>query len=442
MSEPVELDIETDVEDEVPTAIPLTEPADGTPPVVVTEASLSITIDSLASGTGPIAVDAERAGGYRYTQGAFLLQFRRAGSGTHLIDPVPLSDLSALNDALVGTEWVLHAAPQDLPCLAELNLLPSQLFDTEVAARLLGKPRVGLAALVESELGLALAKEHSAVDWSKRPLPEPWLRYAALDVEVLVELRDILEQELREVDRWEWAQEEFEYLRTAPEKPTRPDRWRKTSGIHRLRAPAQLALVRELWVERDRIARTRDIAPGRTLADSAIAAAATANPESQESLAKLPAFSGRGARRNLDAWWSAIKRARSLTVDQLPGRATPSSGPPPHRSWPDRDPGAAARLTQARNALAAISATTGIAAETLLTPATVRALCWTPPEDLSASSVAEALTELGARRWQIAICARAFSEAFIELRDKPPASSDGDEQNAELEETSTPTVTS
>ncbi len=404
---------------DAPIATPLTEPADGTPVVVMTQADLYEVIETLRSGTGPIAVDAERAGGYRYSQGAYLLQFRRAGSGTHLIDPIPLPDLSALGEALTDTEWVLHAAGQDLPCLAELGLAPAQLFDTEVAARLLGKPRVGLGALVENELGLALAKEHSAADWSKRPLPESWLRYAALDVEVLVELRDILETQLRQRNRWDWAQEEFEYLRITPAKPTKPDRWRRTSGIHRLRTPTQLVLVRELWLERDRIARARNTAPQRTLADAAIAAAASANPPSRELLAKLPAFSGRNAQRNLDAWWNALQRARAMTGDQLPDRVLSSSGPPAYRSWPDHNPAAASRLSQARAVLATLTDQVGVAAESLLTPATVRLLCWEPPEDLGELSIADALEELDARPWQIALCVGPLSVAFCQLRDKP-----------------------
>src|SRR5699024_8762752 len=145
-------------------------------------------IGALRSGAGPVAIDAEPASGYRYGERAYLVQVRREGAGTALIDPVPCSDLSELSVALSDTEMVLHAAHQDLPCLTEINLRPSRLFDTELAGRLLGYQKVGLGAMVERLLGLRLAKEHSAVDWSQRPLPKDWLRYAALDVEILVEL--------------------------------------------------------------------------------------------------------------------------------------------------------------------------------------------------------------------------------------------------------------
>src|SRR5699024_7636806 len=128
-----------------------------------------------------------------------------------------------------------HAANQDLPCLADVGMRPAALFDTELAARLLGYERVGLATMVAGELGLELAKEHSAADWSIRPLPEDWLRYAALDVEVLVELRAKLAAELADAGKLDWAAQEFEAVRTAPPPPPRRDPWRRTSGSHQVR---------------------------------------------------------------------------------------------------------------------------------------------------------------------------------------------------------------
>src|SRR5258708_658735 len=191
------------------TVEPLLEPRDARPRLVETLDALRAAIEAVAAGTGAVAVDAERASGFRYGHRAFLVQFRRKGSGTVLIDPVACPDLSRLDAALASTEAVLHAASQDLPCLAALGYRPRQLFDTEIAGRLLGCPRVGLATMVESMLGLGLEKTHSAADWSTRPLPKEWLRYAALDVEVLVELRDVLAQQLAEQGKTEWAWQEF-----------------------------------------------------------------------------------------------------------------------------------------------------------------------------------------------------------------------------------------
>lgn len=392
----------------------LTHPAEGVPPVIEESPALTLAVAALARGSGPVAIDAERAGGYRYDQRAYLIQLRREGSGTHLIDPIPFADLAELNAALADCEWILHAASQDLACLAELLLTPTKLFDTEVAARLLGRDKVGLATLAETELGFSLAKEHSAADWSQRPLPESWLRYAALDVELLVDLRSVLVADLERLDRMEWANQEFEYLRTAPAKAPRVDPWRRTSGIHKIRNARQLAIVQQLWLQRDRLARDRDIAPGRVLPDAAIAAAAIAKPKTLAELAALKNFQGRGTRRRIDYWWEPIAHANSMPESDLPDPQRPSEGPPPPRSWTDRAPVAASRLARTRAALTALSEELGVPTENLLTPDTVRRLCWSPPTIIDASSVTEFLQTQGAREWQVRLCHDALVTALCE----------------------------
>ena len=267
---------------------------------------------------------------------------RRAGAGTALVDPIPLrSDLSALAPALTGPEWVLHAANQDLPCLAEVGLAPAQLFDTELAGRLLGLPRVGLGPMVEQLLGLALEKGHGAADWSRRPLPEDWLVYAALDVEVLITLRDVLAGLLDEQGKLEWARQEFEAVRTAPPPAPRAEPWRRTSGVHRVRKPRALAAVRSLWEARDRLAAERDIAPGRVLPDAAIVDAATVAPAT-----------ARGARRAARLPRAGAAAAhRLLVLGAHPGRAVstpPSSPAPPRRATAHRPSPAGPTATRPR----------------------------------------------------------------------------------------------
>ena len=117
-------------------------------PLVDTPEALNLCLDSLTSGKGPVAFDAERAHGHRYWPRAYLFQIRREGSGTWLIDPIALkqdedTNLGRLTDACADAPWIIHAASQDLPCMMEVGIRPSVLFDTELAGRLLGAPAVG-----------------------------------------------------------------------------------------------------------------------------------------------------------------------------------------------------------------------------------------------------------------------------------------------------------
>jgi ribonuclease D len=392
-------------------AVPLLEPRGGIPPVVEDDAALAQVVERFAVGTGPVAVDAERASGYRYSQRAYLVQLRRGDAGTALIDPIACPDLSGLSEALADAEWVLHAANQDLPCLSGVGMRPTRLFDTELAARIAGYERVGLGTMAEIVLGQQLAKEHSAADWSRRPLPEAWLRYAALDVEILVDLRDALEGELSRQGKLTWAEEEFAAILRAEPPAPRADPWRRTSGIHRLRTRRQLALVRALWHARDDHARRRDIAPGRLLPDSAIVAAAAATPTTAEALSRLPGWGGKATRRLVPAFWPVIEAALAEADQALPRPSLAGDGPPPASRWPDRDPAAAARLAAARAGIGAIAARHGLPVENLLSPDLVRRLTWTPPEP-SATAVAATLRAGGAREWQVALTAETLAEAL------------------------------
>ncbi|WP_300611183.1 HRDC domain-containing protein, partial [Trebonia sp.] len=315
--------------------VDLVEPADGLPPVTSTPGELAAAVGRLAAGSGPVAVDAERASGYRYGQKAYLVQLRREGAGTVLIDPIACPDLSGLDAALAGAEAVLHAASQDLPCLAEVGYRPRQLFDTELAGRLLGYPRVALGTMLEEVLGYRLAKEHSAADWSLRPLSEEMLRYAALDVEVLIELRHALAAQLAAQGKAEWARQEFAAVASAALPQPRPDPWRRTSGIHKVRSRRGLAVVRELWEARDAIARDADLSPRRILSDQAIVEAARQLPASLPQLDNISGFVARNARRHGARWLAAVRRARELPDGELPevtgpaavGRLAAGSGP-------------------------------------------------------------------------------------------------------------------
>ena len=395
-----------------PEPTPLLHPTGGIPAISVTAGEIEVAAQLLDRGSGPFAVDAERASGFRYSNRAYLIQIRRAGAGTVLIDPVshgadPLTALRPVAEVLAGDEWILHSADQDLPCLAEVGMRPAALYDTELAGRLAGFDRVNLATMAERLLGLGLAKGHGAADWSKRPLPTEWLNYAALDVELLIPLRAAISDVLAEQGKTAWAAEEFDYLRTfkagdaagelAP--AARRERWRRTSGIHRVRNRRGLAAVRELWTARDRIAQRRDIAPRRVLPDSAIIDAAIADPKTVDDLVALPVFGGRNQRRSADVWFAALEAARQS--QDSPDEAEPPNGPPPPARWSRRKPEAAARLEAARAALAEVSQRVAVPTENLVSPDLVRRLCWDwkgAPDPVEA--VEEFLCAGHARAWQ------------------------------------------
>lgn len=366
---------------------------------------------ALAAGTGPVAVDVERASGFRYSQRAYLIQVFRREAGVFLFDPTTIEDFGPLQAAIGDAEWVFHAASQDLPSLRERGLEPPVIFDTELGSRLLGHERVGLGAVVEQTLGITLAKAHSAADWSTRPLPASWLEYAALDVEHLIDVRDVLVAELEEQEKTEFARQEFQAVLDRQPKPAREDPWRRLSGLHTVRGRRSLAVARALWQAREDYAREQDIAPGRLVPDRALVAAVLADPSSKQALAAIKEFNGRASRTQLDRWWNAIVEGRAST--DLPADRVPSDTLPPPRAWADRNPEADRRLKAARPAVEARAEELRMPTENLLTPETLRRLSWAPPADLTVENVSAALTELGARPWQIDQTAQVIVDSFV-----------------------------
>ena len=367
----------------------------------------------LAGGSGPVAVDVERASGFRYSQRAYLVQVFRRGAGGFLFDPPAIGDFTALQAAIGDVEWVLHAASQDLPSLREIGLLPPSIFDTELASRLLGRERVGLGAVVEETLGITLAKAHSASDWSTRPLPQAWLEYAALDVEHLIDVRDVLAADLVEQGKVAFAAEEFEAVRTRLPKPAAADPWRRLSGLHTVRGRRALAVARALWISREEFARAEDVAPGRLVPDRALVAAVLADPATKQDLARVKEFNGRASRTQLDRWWAAFEEGRAAT-DLPPERGTGGDSLPPPRAWADRNPAADKRLKAARPVVEAHAEQLAMPTENLLTPELLRRVAWNPPEPVTADGVGRALADLGARPWQIAETAQMIADAFVE----------------------------
>ncbi|MGN7950009.1 HRDC domain-containing protein [Microbacterium sp. 22215] len=371
---------------------------------------------ALAAGTGPVAVDVERASGFRYSQRAYLVQVFRRDAGVFLFDPPALGDFSPLQEAIGDVQWIFHAASQDLPSLRELDLLPPSIFDTELASRLLGHERVGLAAVVENTLGITLKKEHSAADWSTRPLPAAWLEYAALDVLHLIDVYEALEAELEEQGKTEFAAEEFAATLTRLPKPPREDPWRRLSGLHQVRGARNLAVARSLWQAREAFAQDQDVSPGRLVPDRSLIAAVLANPQSKQALAGVKDFQGRASRTQLDRWWQAFVDGRA--TEELPRERVPSDALPPPRAWSDRNPEADARLKAARPVIEATAEELGMPTENLLTPDYLRRVAWDVP-GTTPEAIGDALAALGARPWQIAQTAQKIADAFVEAAQTP-----------------------
>ncbi|MFC7927652.1 ribonuclease D [Microbacterium laevaniformans] len=390
--------------------------------VITDAAGLAAAATALAAGTGPVAVDVERASGFRYSQRAYLIQVYRRDAGVFLIDPPAVGDLSPLQDAIGGITWILHAASQDLPSLREEHLEPPQIFDTELAARLLGHERVGLGAVVEDALGITLAKAHSAADWSTRPLPQPWLEYAALDVLHLVDVFDVLRDELEEQGKTDIAAQEFETVRTRPVKPAREDPWRRLSGLHTVRGRRALAVARALWIAREEYAREQDTSPGRLVPDRALVAVVIADPKTKQDLARVKDFTGRASRSQLDRWWAAIEAGRADPA--LPAERASGDGMPPPRAWAERNPAADLRLKAARPLVEQLAVELRMPTENLLTPDTLRRVAWAPPAEIDPASIGHALAAHGARPWQIEATAAVIAGAFVESVQTAEAASD------------------
>ena len=404
-----QLTVET--KDEVPTELPLRAVSVAPVYYVDTEDELLGAIENLKLGSGYLGIDAERASGFKYSSRAYLIQVHRTGSDVFLIDPIPLSETqtwSKLAELCNSVPWILHAATQDLACLNEVGLVPTELIDTELGSRILGLPRVGLGAACEQLLGFRLAKEHSAADWSIRPFPNAWLNYAALDVDVLPDLARVLMEQLEIAGKADQANQEFHHLLSFKPKPQDPNRWRSMSGLHDVKDPQRLAIARELWLARDELAQRLDVSPGRLVPDSSIVALVKSKVTSRSELASLSSFNGRASRTYLDTWWEAF--SKGLNARDLPPLKLPHTGIPNHRNWANRYPEADARLQALKPVMSELALELEIPSENILQPDLMRKIAWEPAEDIAAQ-----LLEYGARSWQVEAVSQRFTDALATL---------------------------
>ena len=377
-----------------------------------TQATFDALFGELQTSSPVIAIDAERASSFRYTSKAYLVQIKVGKQSAIVFDPINLTDFNALTSSVHKSLVLIHSATQDLECLRELGIAPQHLFDTELAAKLLGKPKVGLQALLESELGIRIEKEHSAVDWSKRPLPEDWLIYAAQDVEHLQDLYEVLEQQLTASTRMTWAHEEFEFLAKWQPKVI-SDKWRRTSGLHKVKQRRHLAAVMHLWEARDEIAASNDLAPSRVLRDEALVEIALSKAGSAQDIATLLKQRFRVRFDYSAIWWNALDASQNVAEEELPvfHQKNPN-GLPPIKAWQEKNPAAAERFGRTRSEVLRLAESLGIAPEVVINPETIRQVSW-HFDHWDDEFFKSELIRMQTRHWQIELL---FEDLFESLR--------------------------
>lgn len=268
-----------------------------------------------------LAVDTEAASFHRFIDRIYLIQISTRHD-TAIIDPLTVSDVAPLGAILADrdVEVVFHDADYDLRILdRDYQIHAARVFDTRIAAQLLGEKSIGLAALLEKYLEVKLDKKHQRADWSRRPLPAEMLDYAAQDTRHLPRLRDILRDKLVAAGRLAWAEEEFarlEHIRWTPLE-TNGDSYLRVKGA-RLLSRRGLAVLRELVHWRDDVARELDRASFRVVGNEALLAVAGKTPKSREELKAIAGVPSRLVDTRGDEFLAALKRGADVPEKDLP----------------------------------------------------------------------------------------------------------------------------
>ncbi len=283
-------------------------------------------------GAGLLAIDTEAAGYHRYHDRICLFQISTR-TDTWVVDTLAVTDIAPLGPLLGShdVEVVLHDADYDLRLLArDYGMRITHLFDTKLAAQLLGEPQIGLASLLDKHLGVKLDKKHQRADWAQRPLPDDMIAYAAEDTKHLPELRDVLRRALEQAGRLHWAKEEFELRVQVDAAPanTDPDAWLRLKNTRDLKG-RQLAALRELHGWRETTAAERDVAPFRVVGNETLVNLARRLPERIDQLRGTPGLSDALIRRRGDELIDALERARAVPENDLPVRPRGPGRPPP-----------------------------------------------------------------------------------------------------------------
>ncbi len=354
----------------------------------------------------PVALDCEAAGFHRYTDRLCLVQLTTSDGTDFILDPLAMDVGEVLRPTLEdpAVPIYMHGADYDVRLLhRDLGIQLRGLFDTQVAAQLLGETGLGLAALLERHLDVRLEKKYQRADWARRPLPEAMLDYAASDTRYLHALVGRLETMLRDADRLAWADEEFQELQTVRfEGDDGQDPVVRVKGARDL-SPRAVTALREALAWRDQIARAQDRAAFRVAQDEVLVAVAEQRPRDVGELAELKGLNGRLAREAGGDLLARLERVDDLPASEL------VAYPPPPRNGPGRPPPEveelADRLKAVRNRRAEAI---GLDRGTLLSNAQLLEVARARPAS------AEALRRVpGMRAWQVEVLG---DELLAELR--------------------------
>lgn len=282
-------------------------------PILITTENALGELRRALLGQPIVSVDTESNSLFAYREQVCLIQFSIPGKD-YLLDPLALPDLSPLEEVFASPkiEKIFHAAEYDLLTLKrDFGFTFRNLFDTMVAARILGRPRVGLGSLLEDEFEIHLEKKYQRADWGKRPLPRPMQEYAALDTRYLIRLRNLLEKELKKAGRWELAEEDFSRLTQVngtPPEPNGADVWR-VNGVYDL-TPEQVTILKELAEYRESKAQAINRPLFKVIGDRTLTAIAIDQPRSLEDLAEIPGMSKSQVRRHGKALLKAVQAGK------------------------------------------------------------------------------------------------------------------------------------
>lgn len=356
--------------------------------------------DTLSSAPR-IALDCEAAGFHRYDNRLCLVQMT-VGDETYVVDPLAVDVAALLGDVLHRDDVpiVMHGSDFDLRLLGgELGLRVHALFDTQIAASLLGVDSLGLAALLEKRFGVKLSKKFQRADWAERPLSDEMLEYAANDTRYLFELADQLTEELEAAGRTEWAEQEcraLEAVAGAMDGPDEPeDPVVRVKGARDL-STRQVAALREALIWRDEIARARDRAAFRVVGNSPLLDAVAHHPKRVQELADIKGFPGNLARSEGEALLRrlhAVTLASEEDLEPYPRAASRGPGRPP----PEVEE-LVNRLKDVRNRKAE---EIGLPRGTLLSNSVLLQIATEAPDSLDALGAIE-----GMRPWRVELLGR------------------------------------